>query len=337
MISIIIPVNNGKENLQRCLKHILASRYKDYEIIVVDDCSDDGSADTAKSYTGNIIRLNRKSGPATARNIGSQKAKGNILLFLDADIVVMDNTIDCMVNFLNENKSVDGITGIYSESSRFNNFCSYYKRLYVIYKFIKMPEFVSMPNTAILAVRKDSFEKVNGFNEKMITGEDFEFGQRFSKAGYKIYIDKTLEVIHNRYFSFRTMVYDDFIKAVNLSYLFLNCRNTIYRCSGERGILSISIHQQVGVIVTVLLSINLFVLFFKLSPIFILTELILLLLSLMANINFWHYQWRGKTALFKIQSFLITYFEHLLSAIAAGIAVVRIIFKKSEVNFNLSE
>ncbi len=336
MISIIIPVYNAEENLEKCLRHVLQSTYKDYEIIVVDDCSDDESAEIAKRYTENIIRLNKRAGPATARNVGSQKAKGEVLLFIDADVFIMNDTIHRIANFLNENKHIDGVTGLYAEQSPSVNFCSRYKLLYLRYKFINMPEFVSVPNTALLAVKKDSFKKVKGFNTYMFTCEDFEFGQRFSKAGYKIYIDKSLEVIHNRYFSFITLVYNDFTKAINLTHLFLIWKNDIYRYPGEKGILSISIKQQLGIIFTMLLLINLCLLFFHLSPVFIATELILLLFTIIVNIDFWRFQWKGKSILFKIQSFLFTYFEHLLSAIAVITAIFRRIFKKSKGDFGLT-
>lgn len=336
MISIIIPVYNGEENLEKCLRHILQSTYKDYEIIVVDDCSDDGSGEIAKRYTENVITLNKRAGPATARNVGSQKTKGEVLLFIDADIFIMSDTIHHIANFLNENKHIDGVTGLYAEKSPSLNFCSRYKHLYLRYKFINMPKFVSVPNTALLAVRKDSFKKVKGFNTYMFTCEDFEFGQRFSKAGYKIYNDKSLEVIHNRYFSFRTLVYNDFTKVINLTHLFLNWKNDIYRYPGEKGILSISIKQQLSVTLTMLLLINSGLLFFHFSPVFMAIELILLLLTIMANIDFWRFQWKGKSILFKIQSFLFTYFEHLLSAIAVIAAIFRRISKKSKGDFGLA-
>ncbi len=336
MISIIIPVYNAEENLEKCLKHILESTYKDYEIIVVDDCSDDGSGKIAKRYTENVITLNKRSGPSMARNIGTQKAKGKVLLFIDADIFIMSDTIHRIANFLNENKHIDGVTGLYAEQSPSLNFCSRYKHLYLRYKYINCPEFVSMPNTALLAVREDSFKKVKGFNTYMFTCEDFEFGQRFSKAGYKIYNDKNLAVIHNRYFSFGSLVYKDFTKAVNLTHLFLIWKNDIYRYPGEKGILSISIKQQLGIIFTTLLLINLCLLFFHLSPVFIATELILLSFTIMANMDFWRFQWKGESILFKIQSFLFTYLEHLLSAIAVITAIFRRIFKKSKGDFGLA-
>jgi len=335
MISIIIPVYNGRENLEKCLRHIHQSTYKDYEIIVVDDCSDDGSGEVAKRYTENIMRLEKRSSPAMARNVGSQRAKGDVLLFIDADIFIMTDTIRRIANFLNKNKHIDGVTGPYAEESPSINFCSRYKHLYLRYKFINMPEFVSVPNTALLAVRKDSFEKVERFNTNMFTCEDFEFGQRFSKAGYRIYNDKTLEVIHNRYFSFRTLLYDDFIKAVNLTQLFLDWKEDIHRYPGESGILSISTRQILAVVLTMLLIVDLGFLFFYFSPGLIAIGLSLLLFTIMANIDFWRFQWKGKSIPFKILSFLFTYFEHFVSGIAIMTAILRRIFKKSKENLGL--
>ncbi len=336
MISIIVPVYNGEENLEKCLNHILNSTYKKYEIIVVDDCSDDGSGEIAKRYTENVIRLEKRSSPAMARNVGSLRANGEILLFIDSDIFVMNNTIQRIVNFLNENKHIDGVTGLYAEQSPSLNFCSRYKHFYLRYKFINMPEFVSVPNTALLTVRKDSFKKVEGFNTDMLTCEDFEFGQRFSKAGYRIYNDKTLEVIHNRYFSFRILVHNDFVKAVNLTQLFLNWKKDIYQYPGESGILSISTKQLTGVVLTILLLVNLLLLFFYFSPGLIVTGLALLFFTIMANIDFWRFQWKGMRIHFKILSFLFTYFEHFLSAIAVITAIFRRVLKKAKSDFGLT-
>jgi hypothetical protein len=56
----------------------------------------------------------------------------------------------------------------------------------------------------------------------------------------------------------------------------------------------------------------------------------------MANIDFWHFQWKGKSILFKILSFLFTYLEHLLSAIAVITVIFRRIFKKSKGDFGLA-
>jgi glycosyltransferase involved in cell wall biosynthesis len=323
MISIIIPVYNGKRHLEVCLTHIAASTYKDYEIIVVDDCSSDDSGQIAKKYTVHIIRLAQKNGPAAARNIGSQSAKGEILLFIDNDIFIMPDTIQRMAVFLNENKDMDGVTGIYAQQPFYPNFCSCYKHLYLRYKFINMPELISVPNTALLAVRKDAFKKTGGFNPALITGEDFEFGQRFSKAGFKVYNDQALEVAHARYFSFVNLIYDDFIKARNLAEVFLNQGGMDYRYPGETGTLSISGKQLAAVISTLLLLINLCLLPFLPYFIFIATGLILASATIIYNLDFWRFLWKRRGVLFKFQSFLFTYLEHLVSAAAIITAIIK--------------
>ena len=133
MISIIIPVHNARRNLETCLRRVLVSSCRDYEIIVVDDCSDDGSGQAARKYTENIIGLNKKSGPAVARNAGSKRAKGEVLLFIDSDILIMKDTLHRIADFLNENKDIDGVTSLHVGQPLFLNFCSQYKYLYYKY------------------------------------------------------------------------------------------------------------------------------------------------------------------------------------------------------------
>lgn len=92
-VSIIIPVHNGAQYLERCLSSISLSSYRFYEIIIVDDCSTDDSAEIARWYGVNVITLSHQSDPASARNVGSKAAKGDILFFFDSDIMIKQNTI----------------------------------------------------------------------------------------------------------------------------------------------------------------------------------------------------------------------------------------------------
>jgi glycosyltransferase involved in cell wall biosynthesis len=323
MISVIIPVYNGAKHLEECLKHVLASTYKDYEVIVVDDCSCDGSSGIAQIYTKNIINLAQRQGPAAGRNAGSKDARGEILLFVDSDIFITPDTLRRVADFFNGSNGADAITGLYSAQSPYTNFSSRYKNLYLRYKFTNIPAFTCAANTALLAVRKASFEKAGGFNPDMFTCEDFEFSQRFSAAGFRIYNDKGLEAVHSRYFSFFGLISDDFIKAVNMAHLFFNRRSTIHRHPGERGVLSISRGQMFAVAATFLLFIDLcLLLFFPLRGLAAAGS-ILAGITVICNFDFWRFQWRGQSAAFKIRAFLFTYIEHLISAFAVITAVAR--------------
>lgn len=89
-ISIIIPVYNKEDHLSECLESILKQTYENFEVICIDDCSDDGSAKVLDEYAEKdnrikIIKNNEHKGAGESRNIGIDRAEGEYLLILDAD------------------------------------------------------------------------------------------------------------------------------------------------------------------------------------------------------------------------------------------------------------
>jgi glycosyltransferase involved in cell wall biosynthesis len=94
-LSVVIPVYNRQEHLNLCLKALTDQSIpsSEYEIIVIDDGSQDASAEVAKSYGTKTITTSNK-GPAAARNIGIEEAKGDIIIFLDADILVANDYLE---------------------------------------------------------------------------------------------------------------------------------------------------------------------------------------------------------------------------------------------------
>jgi len=92
-ISVIIPVYNGSKYLNRCLDALMTSSYRQFEIIVVDDASTDDSVDICRKKGIDVIQMPHQSGPAAARNYGAHKALGEVLLFVDSDVLVQQETI----------------------------------------------------------------------------------------------------------------------------------------------------------------------------------------------------------------------------------------------------
>ncbi|HID52059.1 MAG TPA: glycosyltransferase family 2 protein, partial [Anaerolineae bacterium] len=93
-ISVIIPVHNGGETFRRCLEALNQTLYDQWECLVVDDNSTDGSAVVAQQYGARVIGgWTKRLGPAQARNIGAQMARGDVLFFLDADVLVQPGTV----------------------------------------------------------------------------------------------------------------------------------------------------------------------------------------------------------------------------------------------------
>lgn len=97
-LSIIIPVYQTQSTLKRCVDSILTQDFRDWQMILVDDASTDGSAKTCENYAkreGRIqhIRLKRNSGLSAARNAGLSKAKGDYIMFVDSDDYLASDTL----------------------------------------------------------------------------------------------------------------------------------------------------------------------------------------------------------------------------------------------------
>lgn len=96
-ISIIVPVYNSSFSLSACIKSISSQTFsKPFEIIFIDDGSTDDSLDVIKKnklINGHCYKLNKNSGPATARNYGLSKSRGEYIFFLDADDEIEPNTL----------------------------------------------------------------------------------------------------------------------------------------------------------------------------------------------------------------------------------------------------
>lgn len=96
-VSIIIPVYNTEEYLNDCFDSVLRQNFKNLEVIVINDCSTDGSLDIIKKYQKEhgFILINNKNnlGLARSRNLGIKKATGDYIVFLDSDDMLYDNNI----------------------------------------------------------------------------------------------------------------------------------------------------------------------------------------------------------------------------------------------------
>lgn len=111
MISVIIPVYNGKKFISKSIESLLRQSYKNFEVIVVDDNSDDFNdmvdIVVKKMHDAKIFRMPRKGNAAISRNFGVKKASGEIISFLDADDEYDPNKLMLLNKSVNENKDCD--------------------------------------------------------------------------------------------------------------------------------------------------------------------------------------------------------------------------------------
>ena len=198
-ISIIIPAYNAAKFIDKCLSSIRSSKYDKYEIIVVDDCSTDNTVEVANSYGVKIIKLEKNTGPAYARNEGAKFASGNILFFADSDVEFYQNTLNQIAKLF-QNDDIHVATGIYSNEPANKGITPLYKALFMYYHFTKSPvENYNIFSASCGAIRKDTFIQIGGFNSNIKWGLDLEndeFGYRINKL-YKNPVIPEIQVKHN--------------------------------------------------------------------------------------------------------------------------------------------
>lgn len=195
MLSIIIPTLNEEKYLPILLKSIKRQNYKDYEIIVADASSKDKTLDIAKKYNCRIIEGGL---PAKGRNNGAKVAKGDILLFLDADIILPSNFFrKALSEFASKKINFGAFILLPYPKNKvsyffFNNF--YNKQAAFFEKF--------SPHAAGAAtlIRKSVFERLNGYDETVKLAEDHDLAKRAKKIAKFRFLKSTKVFVSDRRF-----------------------------------------------------------------------------------------------------------------------------------------
>jgi glycosyltransferase involved in cell wall biosynthesis len=220
-VSVIIPVKNGRTTLQNCLYSVKRSYYKNIEVIVVDDHSTDGTADIARQLGVTVLEVKDGKGANNARNFGAQHSNGDILIFIDSDVVIRRETILGIVESLSE-EDVDAVVGIYTAQHRHENLISQYKNLWIRYSYIKSPAAIDWLFGAISGIKRDAFRKLGGFNVELLAvhgHDDIELGKRFSQAKLSIFLNMDIEVEHLKRYTIRSFVKNEYHRSVGFAEL----------------------------------------------------------------------------------------------------------------------
>ena len=178
-ISVVIPTLNEGKYLEPTLFHL--KRLKPYEIIVADSHSKDNTAKIAKRYGARIVQAKRGAA-SYGRNAGGHAAKGDIIVFIDADSIVFPNILDVIKKDFKSRKIVGWTCTIYGFTPSWKE--------QIIYNMSNnlvdfLTTYVKKPHAPgiMIAVRKSAFEKVNGFDENLRVMEDHDFAIRVGKLG----------------------------------------------------------------------------------------------------------------------------------------------------------
>ena len=116
--SIIIPAYNAEAYLQRCLDSIFSQEFTDYEVIVIDDGSIDGTATLLEGYPQVKVIHQENQGMATARNRGLDAAQGDYILFVDSDDELMPHALSNLAPQINGEDIIGFGSSIYNEETQ---------------------------------------------------------------------------------------------------------------------------------------------------------------------------------------------------------------------------
>lgn len=220
--SIIIISYNGKDFLRKCLEVLKQSSVQPEKIIVVDDHSSDGTGEMVRKEFSQVEYIfNEKNlGPVAARNRGAKLATGEYIVFIDNDILVRRDSIERLLSFLSKTKDAGLVAGkliieegktmwwnmghrpnilrqalgkiigffiinFFPDSKRLKKFSMLFSLNYWDYDKTMPVDWVI---EGFNAVRRDIFEKTNGFDEDyFMFFEGPDLSARLRKAGYETY------------------------------------------------------------------------------------------------------------------------------------------------------
>jgi glycosyltransferase involved in cell wall biosynthesis len=191
MISVIIPAYNEEKYIEDCLESIFAQQdAPDFEVIVVDNASTDRTASLVKmKFPRAKIIFEPKKSVTVARNRGVKEAAGDILFFVDADIILPRRHFKNVIQKFTKDQKLVAVFGPYAYDGNF-----YIKFITLfLYLFLALPgEYLlnrliglgAAGPAGNLAVKKNAFDQINGFSEKIsFYGDDTDIAVRLRQLG----------------------------------------------------------------------------------------------------------------------------------------------------------
>jgi GT2 family glycosyltransferase len=211
-VTVIIPVFNGGSDLDKCVGAIAASTHPVFEIILVDDGSTDGMTQSvATRYGARVIRREQMLGPASARNLGALEARGDVIFFTDADVLLDPTAIAVAVRTLDADPGLCAVFGSYDDQPGHAAFLSQYRNLlhHWVHQTGNTEAFTFW--TGCGAIRREALLHVGGFSENYARPsiEDIELGARLRAAGFRIRLEKTMLGQHLKCWRFWNMLKTD--------------------------------------------------------------------------------------------------------------------------------
>jgi len=212
--SVVIPVLDGGPSFRLCLSALRDSTFTDWELIVVDDGSEDGSDRVARDFTDRVLSTDGRRGPAAARNLGARHAEGEFLFFVDADCSLHRDALGIAARELRSDPGVDALFGSYDDRPTGVGVVSRFKNLQHHQVHQSAEEEAETFWAGCGAFRRSRFLELGGFDAERFgrpSIEDIELGYRLRADGGRIRLAKDVQVTHHKIWTLATLVRTDLL------------------------------------------------------------------------------------------------------------------------------
>jgi len=208
LFSVIITVYNKSDYIVDTINSVLNQRYSNFEIIVVDDGSDDNSLKLINALKDTRIKVHSKNngGAASSRNYGMRLAKGTFIAFLDGDDLWHEDFLESIKAAIDKTQDqhvfATALAHKYNEKLKPSKYCFQTKKEIEILDFFSSSLNSSILTSSSVVMSKNLINTIGFFNEKLVTGEDLEYWIRIGLK-YKIVCLKYdfLQQSHGKYHS----------------------------------------------------------------------------------------------------------------------------------------
>jgi glycosyltransferase involved in cell wall biosynthesis len=308
-ISAIMPVFNGAAYLRTSLPPLskMLERGEIVELMVVNDGSTDDSVEIAESFGARIIHTGGRMGVGHARNIAAEAATGDILWYVDADVVAHDDVATKLRDAFVD-PTVTAVIGSYDDKPPAQNFLSQYKNLVNHHYHHRGSREASTFWGGCGAVRKREFMAIDGFDTerfRLPSVEDIELGYRLCDAGGRIQLISDIQATHLKVWRFVDLIRTEMMRrAIPWATLML-----------ERGEitndLNVSTGERLRAMLAGLLVLTFFGALVKVSPWWLVG--LVFLTAIAVNAELFHLFRRRKGFLFALGGILTHQFYYIYS------------------------
>lgn len=215
-ISVVMPAFRAEALMPRVLAPLMAmqARGEVTEVIVVDDRSPDRTAEVARGLGARVLTTPQNGGPGLARNLAAGEATGDVLWFVDSDVIAWDDAAQ-KVRAAFSDPDVAAVFGSYNSAPDGQHWFSRYKNLMHRFYHQTAQRDAQTFWAGCGAVRKDMFLKIGGFDVetyRVPSIEDIELGYRIRRAGGRIAVDPTLLGKHLKVWTPKNALHTDIFR-----------------------------------------------------------------------------------------------------------------------------